>query len=111
MRWDKHRLEEMGYSDREIKRINEEYEQLKRCRERLRECFVSGRDSLEIEYFSPIRMERLFTKVLQQTRGKEGDGEGRVINPAGPLLIIENVDQLLEECIIPQTRPEYRALC
>jgi hypothetical protein len=54
----------MGYDDREIKRINDEYEQLKKCRERLRECFVHGKDSYEIEYFSPIKMERLFTKVL-----------------------------------------------
>lgn len=88
MKWEKHRLEEMGYNDREIKRINEEYELLKRCRERLRECYVKGKDSLEIEYFSPIKMERLLTKVLEQTHVDKEEGRK---SPAGPLLIIETV--------------------
>lgn len=48
MKWDKNKLEEMGYDDREIKRINDEYDQLKRCRDRLRDCFANGKDSYEI---------------------------------------------------------------
>ena len=71
MRWEKSKLEEMGYSDKQIKKINEEYEHLKRSRERLRDCYVAGKESAEIEYYAPIKMDRLFTKINEKA-AREG---------------------------------------
>lgn len=81
---------------------------MKRCRERLREIFVTGRESVEIEYYCPIKMERLFTKVMEQSRKSGPTADGYMV---GPIVIIDMVEKLLDECVIPQTKKEYLDLC
>jgi hypothetical protein len=54
---------------------------------------VAGKDSVEIEYYCPIKMDRLFTKVLEKTRREDVFPEKNHV--VGPLAIIESVEQLL----------------
>jgi hypothetical protein len=51
-----------------VKRLAEEVELLNRCRIRLREIFVLNKDSSEVEYYCPIKIERLINKIKAMTR-------------------------------------------
>lgn len=42
--------------DAKVKRLNEEVDMLNRCRIRLREIFVIGKDNSDVEYYAPIKI-------------------------------------------------------
>jgi hypothetical protein len=73
---------------------------LNKCRVRLREIFVLNRDSSDVEYYCPIKIERLINKIKAMTREK---------NPeiVSPLFVFENVEKLINECLRPQSAAEY----
>lgn len=74
---------------------------LNRCRVRLREIFVIGKDNSDVEYYAPIKIERLINKIKAMTREK---------NPeiVSPLFVFENVERLVNECLLPQTALDYQ---
>ena len=44
-------------------KMNEEYEKLRDSKKRMREIFVLGKDSTSIEYYCPIKVDRLINKI------------------------------------------------
>lgn len=68
---------------------------------RLREIFVIGKDNSDVEYYAPIKIERLINKIKAMTREK---------NPeiVSPLFVFENVERLVNECLLPQTALDYQ---
>lgn len=85
------------------KRLADEVEVLNKCRIRLREIFVIGRDSSDVEYYCPIKIERLINKIKAMTRER---------NPeiVSPLFVFENVERLINECLLPQSAAEYQEI-
>ena len=69
---------------------------LNRCRVRLREIYVLGRDSTEVEYYCPINIGRLVNKIKAVSREKSPE----IVNP---YLVYQQVEQLINECLLPQT--------
>lgn len=99
--WERKTLESRWKMDEgRVKKLQEEVEVLNRCRVRLREIFVINRDSSEVEYYCPIKIERLINKIKAMTREK---------NPeiVSPLFVFENVDRVINECLLPQSAQEY----
>lgn len=76
---------------------------LNRCRVRLREIFILNKENSEAEYHCPIKIERLVNKIKAMTREKG-------VEPANPLFVYENVEKLINECVIPQSQKEYAEL-
>jgi hypothetical protein len=85
------------------KRLGEEVDMLNKCRIRLREIFVTNKDNSDVEYYCPIKIERLINKIKAMTREK---------NPeiVSPLFVFENVERLVNECLLPQTAQEYQEI-
>ena len=81
----------------------EEVESLNRCRIRLREIFIVNKETIEIDYHCPIKIERLINKIKAMTREKN-------VDVVSPLFVYENVEKILNECLLPQSQAEYQEL-
>lgn len=55
-----------------------------------------NKDSTDVEYYAPIKIERLINKIKAMTREK---------NPeiVSPLVVYENVERIINECLLPQS--------
>ena len=63
-RWtDNELLQEFAYKEDEIIKMHEEYDKLKEARKRMREIFILGKDNNSIEYYCPIKVDRLVNKI------------------------------------------------
>lgn len=76
---------------------------LNRCRVRLREIFILDKDATEVEYYCPIKIERLINKIKAMTRDKGAD----VVSPH---FVYEQVEKLVNECVTPNGQYEYADL-
>jgi hypothetical protein len=72
---------------------------LNKCRVRVREIFVLGKESGDVEYYCPIKIERLINKIKATTREKE-----RSVEVVSPYLVVESVEKLINECLLPQAQ-------
>ena len=69
--WDRKFLEQKyKYDEFKIRKLGEEVEILNKCRVRLREIFILGKEATEVEYYCPIKIERLINKIRAMTRDK-----------------------------------------
>ena len=76
---------------------------LNRCRIRFREIFILNKDNIEVEYYAPIKIERLINKIKAVSKDKASE----VVHP---LYVYENVEKLINECLLPQCQAEYEEL-
>lgn len=49
--------------------MHEEYDKLKEARKRMREIFILGKDNNSIEYYCPIKVDRLVNKIKATNYG------------------------------------------
>jgi hypothetical protein len=73
-------------------KLNEEYERLLYARRRTREIFVIGRDTASIEYFCPIKVERLVNKIKVSNYSSDKE-------PVDPYFAYTEVEKLIDRCV------------
>ena len=66
----------------------------------MRNIFIQGKDITTIEYYCPIKIDRLINKIKAINYGYNQDS-------VDPLLVYERIEKLLEKCIPSQSAREY----
>ena len=100
-RWEENELiSKYGYKPDQVVKMIEEYEKIKEGKQRMRNLFIQGKDITTIEYYCPIKIDRLINKIKAINYGYNQDS-------VDPLLVYEKVEKLLEKCIPSQAAREY----
>ena len=63
---------------------------------------MKGKDNIEIEYYCPIKIERLIDKIRSNKDKKE--------DVVQPHYVAEQSEKLIDECVPPQVKADYEEL-
>lgn len=100
--WSEQSFKKFNYKSQEVAKLAGQYKGLFDARNRLRQIFVKGKDNIEIQYYCPIKVERLIDKIRSNKDRKD--------DVVQPHYVSEQVDKLIDECVPPQVKADYEEL-